>query len=710
MKKILSALLVFSLALGLTACGEKTSSNPATQTDPYDVYNDYDERSQAIYDGALGEFYQAYQLAATQTDVSQRYALMAVAEAKLLSSAVLLPMTAGGGSYTISRVAPNTAPHALWGNDSDRFRSLLVTDKPITAAHVAQMKEKWAELKGTGTYRDWAEAFLEDQGYRLQASHRLAYSSDPKTWDALATSRSADAEAIVNTYDGLYEYDCEGTLQPALAERYEVTKNADGTVSYTFYLRPGVNWVDSQGRQVAALTADDFVAGFQHMMDAAGGLEYLVEGLIVGAREYISGQSTDFSAVGVKVLDERTLVYTLVEDTPYFMTMLGYGVFAPMSRSYYQSKGGRFGTKFDDSAPSYTYGSSPDTIAYCGPYLVSNATAENTVVFTANPSYWDADDVDIRTVTWRFNDGKDALKAYQDTLSGTIDGASLNPSSVEKAKADGNFDRYAYVSASNATTYFAFYNLDRMALENFNDGGAASDKDEAQTIRSRLALRNVHFRRALSFAVDRPAYNAQISGEALKTLSLRNSLVPGNFVSLPEEVTVEIGGQSKTYPAGTHYGQILQDQLTADGLPIRVWDETADHGAGSSDGFDGWYDPDAAAAELTLAMGELGFSAEDPIYLDLPYFSGGDAQTNRAYAYKQSVERSLGGAVQIRLVPCADSNEVYYAGYYITMGYEANYDIYDLSGWGPDYGDPQTYLSTLLPGYEGYLTRMLGIF
>ena len=96
--------------------------------------------------------------------------------------------------------------------------------------------------------------------------------------------------------------------------------------------------------------------------------------------------------------------------------------------------------------------------------------------------------------------------------------------------------------------------------------------------------------------------------------------------------------------------------------------------------------------------------------LDLPYFSGGDAQTNRANAYKQSVERTLGGAVRVQLVPCADSNQVYYAGYYISAGYEANYDIYDLSGWGPDYGDPKTYLSTLLPGYEGYMTRMLGIF
>ncbi len=708
MKKIVVLLLI--AAMFLTACSRRQNGGPAPQKDPYDVYGDYDDRSQAIYDHALGDYHEAYQAAVAETDVATRYALMAVAEGKLLASAVMLPMTAGGGNYAISRVAPYTGPHALWGNDADRLHSLIVTKEPITAAHVAQMKQKWAQLKGTGEYEDWVEDFLKEQGYALQNSYRMAYSTDPKTWDALATSRAADAEAIVNTYDGLYEYDCEGTLRPALAQRHEVTQNADGTVCYTFYLRDGVKWVDSQGRAVAELTADDFVAGFQHMMDAAGGLEYLVEGLIVGAAEYITGQTTDMSKVGVKAVDDHTLTYTLTEDQPYFMTMLGYGVFAPMSRAYYQSKGGRFGTDFDDSDPSYTYGSSPDTIAYCGPYLVSNATAENTIVFTANPSYWDAEDVSLRTVTWRFNDGKDALKAYQDTLSGTIDGTGLNPSSVEKAKTDGNFDRYAYVSIPNATTYFAFYNLDRQAMSNFNDGGAASPKDVAQNMRSKLALRNVHFRRALSFAVDRAAYNAQTAGEALKAVSLRNSFIPGNFVSLPAEATITINGAQKTYPAGTYYGQILQDQLTADGLHIQVWDEKAEHGAGSSDGYDGWYDPETARQELALAKKELGPSADAPIWLDLPYFSGSDAQTNRANAYKQSVERNLGGAVRIRLVPCGDINEAYYAGYFISMGTEANYDVYDLSGWGPDYGDPQTYLSTLLPGYEGYMTRMLGIF
>lgn len=720
MRKIFALFTAAAMLLSLAGCstnaGSPTVGNMGGDyQDPYGELTNYDEKSEAIYTDALGAFYDAYEEAQEADSVAQRYALLAVAEAKLMESAVMLPLICKGGNYAISRVAPYTHPNVLWGNDEDRLHDLLVTDQPITRSDRDTMKEKWAQLKGTGTYEAWAKQYLSEMGYRLKDSHSLSYNSDPRTWDVLSTSRAADAEAIVNTYDGLYEYDCEGTLQPALAKSYTVTKNADGTVDYTFTLREGLKWVDSQGRRVADVKADDFVAGMQHMMDAMGGLEYLVEGVIVNASRYMRGDCA-MDAVGVKAVDDRTLVYTLTGDIPYFMTMLGYSVFAPMSRSYYMSQGGQFGEAFDDSAANYTYGRTPDNIAYCGPYLVTNSTAENTIVFSENPTYWNRENINLSRITWLYNNGQDALKTYTDTMSGVLDGTGLNASSVEKARTDGVFDSLAYVSQGDATTYFAFYNLNREARSNFNDSSVAvSAKSERDHQRSVAAMYNVHFRRALSFAADRASYNAQMVGEDLKYASLRNSFTPGSFVFLPEQTTVTIGDASKTYPAGTAYGQIMQDQLDADNAGIRVWDPNAEAGAGSSDGFDGWYDPQKAAAELELAVAQLEaqgirITAEDPVYVDFPYFFGSEANTNRANAYKQSVESALGGRVVVNLVGCSDSYDVYYAGYYISMGSEANYDVYDSAGWGPDYGDPQTYLNTLLPDYAGYMTMMLGIY
>ena len=729
MKKLLAMLLAVVMVISMAACGGTTPEGttaaagttagteatvPAEYTNPYaDLAEDYDALSAAIYEDVLGEFATAYEAAKAATTISERYALMAVAEAKLLETGVMLPLSSNGGNFAISRAVPNTVTSTLWGNDSYRYHNILVASDFLKAADRDTLKAKWAELKGTGTWEAEAKAWMEANGYTLVDTYTIGYSSDPKTWDVLGTSRAADSEAIVNTYDGLAEYNSENVLTPALAESWEVSE--DG-LTWTFKIRQGVKWVDSQGREVADVKADDFVAGMQHMMDAEGGLEYLVQGIIVNATEYINGDVTDFAEVGVKATDDYTVQYTLLQPTSFFDTMLGYGVFAPMSRSYYESKGGKFGADFDNTAADYTYGKTPNDIAYCGPYLVTNATEKNTIVFSANPAYWNAENITMKTITWLYNDGEDALKAYNDNKAGILSGAGLNSSALEAAKADGLFEDYAYVSATDATAFMGFVNVNRGAFANFNDPTiAVSTQDEATALRTFGAMQNAAFRRAVAFATDRKTYNAQTVGDELALTSLINSYTPGTFLTLPEEVTIDINGTPTAFAAGTYYGAIMQAQIDADGVAMKVWDPTADGGIGSSAGFDGWYSKESAQAELATAIEELAaqgleVSAENPIYLDLPYFSGSEAYANRANAYKQSVEEALGGAVIVNLVECVDSEQWYYAGYYCNLGNEGNYDIYDVSGWGPDYGDPQTYLDTFLPDYAGYMVKMIGLF
>lgn len=673
----------------------------------------YTDISKQVYDEALGEFLSYYETAKEKENVSERFALMAIAEAKLLESAVVLPSNADGAYYCISRVAPYTIDYALWGSDNYRYHQALICTEPITAADRAEMKEKWNEVRGTGTYEEWAKSFLEDKGYTLKDEYLYLYMYDPTTWDALSSCWANDCEPTVNTYDGLMEYDCEGTLQPALAVSYTVS---DDALTYTFKLREGVEWVDSQGRKVDDVTADDFVAGMQHMLDAQAGLEYLVEGVIANASGYISGEITDFSQVGVKALDEYTVEYTLEAPCTYFLTMLGYNIFAPMSRSYYESQGGRFGLEFDPAASDYTYGLDPNSIAYCGAYLVTNATEKNTIVFKANESYWNYDNINVKTITWLYNDGSDVTKSYNDMKAGNLDGCSLNASTVEMAKEEGLFDEYVYISNTTACTYMSFYNLNRAAFSNTNDTTTVvSAQTEEEAARTNAAMNNVHFRRAISYALDKGTYNAQLTGEALKNNALRNSYTPWNFVELEEDVTVDINGEATTFEAGTYYGVILQAQLDADGMPIKAYDPDADDGNGSGDGYDGWYNPEEAVKELEIAIEELAaegitIDEDNPIVLDLPYPASLENYTNRANAYKQSLEATLGGKVVVSLVKAADETEWDYAGYYTAYGYEANYDIYDLSGWIPDYGDPCSYLDTLLPDYAGYMTRCFGIY
>ncbi len=720
-KKILSLALVLVMLVGVfagcTPTDPQTDGPAAAPVDPY-AGKDHAEISDDLYEKVLGEFNDLYEAAKKASTVSEKFALMAIAEAKMLGTGVMLPSTANGGNYAISRVAPYSISSVLWGNDSDRFyTAVIVKEDPLTPAVRDEMKAKWSTFQTGAEYLAWAKEFLTGKGYTLSDTYSLGYSSDPKTWDALATSNAADSEAIVNTYDGLLEYDAKNNQVPALAESYTISE--DG-LKYTFKIREGFNWVDYQGTVIEEITADSFVAGFQHMLDAAGGLEYLVQGVVKNASQYIAGEITDFAEVGVKAIDKYTLEYTLEAPTSYFVTMLGYNVFAPMSRAFYTSKGGVFGVEAykaaSENAETYTYGSSHENIAYCGPYLVTSAVAENSIVFTANENYWNKANVQIVNLNWKFISGKNPTESYDLMCDGDFAGAGLNSESVAKAKADGNFDKFAYVSGTDATSFPVFMNLYRAQYGNFNDETVAPTTfTDLEKVRANLAMQNKNFRLALVTALDRGAYNATTVGDDLKLASLVNSYTPGNFVKLDEEVTVKINGTDKTYAAGTYYGQIMQDQLDADGIRVKVWDPQADGGIGASFGFDGWYNVEYCRENLKAAVEELKaqnveITKENPLKLEIPYYDVSDVYTNRASALEQSIEASSEGLIDIVLVPCGGEDAInwYYATYYPEAGDDMNFNMMDNSGWGPDYGDPSTYLDTMF--YGGYMLKCIGLY
>lgn len=757
MKKFLSLLLALAMVFSLAACTggntsesndpnagntDKVDNTPApggeVETDDRlaaDVYTldyfeenlraDYENASGEIYDEVLGEFYEYYQAALAELDPSTRIGLMAVAEAKLLESGAMTPYLNNAGVYSMSRIIPRSTATVSWGYDGSAYRSysnLLITDQFLLPAQRSELVAKWGELRGTGTWRDYAKQWAADNGYTLKDSYTLAYTSgyEPDTWDLLASSRTAVGANLSLTWDGLLRYDSENVQQPGLAKSYEVS--ADG-LTYTFHLRDDIKWVTYQGTEYGNVTADDFVAGLQHAADAGAGLADVVP-CIKNLPEYGSGEITDFSEVGVEAVDDYTLVYTLSEPAPWFITVVGYSALAPMSRSYYESQGGKFGEDYDTSADGYVYGTDPQHILYCGAYLVSNYTYQTTIVYTANPSYYDAANQTIKTITFLYNNGEDPLFNWDRVMDGTFTGGlSFNASALEQAQStpvpddpDGlnYFEKYAYAVTEDDTSFVNWVNMNRHNYSNFNDSTAVrSPKTVTEADRTRTALLNKNFRLAIAFANDRATVNALGYGEDMKYAALTNSYVPGSFVSTTEDITISINGSNKSFPAGTYYGEILQAQIDADGFPIKVWDPKGNDGAGSSFGFDGWYLPSEAAKYLEAAIEELAaegveVSEDNPIYLDYvysDYSTVGSAQDN---AYKQGMESVLGGKVIINLVPAGSSDNSSYAVYYNDYGYEANYDVGGQTGWGPDYGDPQTYLDTVIP--FGYMNVNMGLY
>ena len=653
----------------------------------------------SIYASVLGEYEGLLDQAKAAATDSERFVIYAQAEATLLDSAVMIPNTTQGGAYSISRIAPRTVPYVQWGNDDDKLKGLVISgDTFLTPAERNELLVLWyAAGNGNGTYDP--EAWLIAHGHTINKDYKTTFSTAPVTLDTLNTSSQSDTEILVNCTDNLVQYNNLGQMIPACAESWSVS---DDGLTYTFKIRKGATWSTSEGTVYAEVKAKDFEAGFHHMLDAQAGLEWLVDGVIVGVSEYLySGGKWD--AVGYKAVDDYTLQVTLCNPASYFITMLAYSCFAPICESFYLAHGGVFGIEEYAAAyadtNAYTYGKATDVSSqvYNGAFLLQQLNDASIIQVVKNPNYYDPESVKLDSITWIYDNGENMAQFYKDVCDGVYAGCGLTQASgtLDWAKADGNFGKYAFSSDTTSTTYFCGLNLNRGTFA-LASGACASDKTNKQKIDTQTAMLNKNFRKALAFAWDKATQNATSRGADLATTNLRNMYCPPEFVHLSEDVTMD----GKTFVAGTMYGEMVQYYLDQMGCPVIV-----------QDGVDGWYHPEEAVECLAAAKQELGSSVRWPIVIDVVYYSPSANNTAQAHAYKQSIENVLGAEnVTVNLVGATTSADFYACGYRASNGQAGNFDVFYGSGWGPDYGDPCAYLDTFRSNGAGYMTKVIGLF
>ena len=658
------------------------------------------EADEDVFNRVMGKFAYDYDGAKAIADDSERFVAYARAEATLLESGVMAITTTRGGTYSMSRIAPRTAPYVFFGNDSDKIKGHILTagaDSFIKGSERAELIELWKKAAaGEGEYDP--AAYLTGKGYTLGTEYATTFSTPNATFDSLATSMQADTEQMVNCYEGLVQYDNFGVLSPAMAESWE--SNEDLT-KWTFHIRKGAKWYNSDRRAVADVTADDFVAGFQHMLDAAGGLEWIVEGVVKGVSEYLY-EGGSFDDVGCYVDDNGDLVFELEAPESFFATRLTYSCFLPMNRAYFIAHGGEFGVdEFAEAKTgiSYEYGTSMNRVLYNGAFIPTTWDENSSLVITKNENYWDAEHVYVTKATWNYDDGSNPQALYAAARAGTYPGIGLGEASglLQQSKDDGLFDDYHFVTDTDATTYFGGLNLNRGAYVNTNDNaGCPSAQTEEAKILTHNLMQDQNFRRAIMHGWDRGTWNAISVGEDLKYNSLRNLYTQPEFVTLAKEVKVG----DLTFAQGASYGEVVQQILDADGeTNIKV-----------ADGQDGWYNPEYATQLMAKARQDNAdiWAADKKVEIDMVYLSTSVSNTATANAFKQLLETQFPNDVQINLIAAANTTEYYAAGYRAPNGAAENQDIFYGSGWGPDYGDPSTYLDTFAAG--GYMLKVLGLF
>lgn len=685
--------------LGVTACG---SPKIGPLADQYAREDD-----EAVYNEVLGEFAKAYEGVSKIKDDNERFVKYAKAEAELLNSGVFVPTTTQGGAYTITRVAPRTIPYVFFGNDSDKLKSMIMVAGDgafIKKEDRNALIDEWKAAAGDSNKKYDPAAWLQAKGYQLGTEYATTTSAAPATMDMLATSKQADTEEMVNCVEGLIQYDNFGNIYGASASKWENENNQ----KYTFTIREGAAWYTSDMNKYADVTADDFVAGFQHMLDADGGLDYLVDGIVKGVSEYLAGEA-GFDQVGVKAsADGKQVIFELVEPESFFITRLTYSCFAPINRKFFLSKGGAFGREEYKAAiatPEYTYAKTGDLTSqvYNSAFIPTTwdlTDSGGSIVLVKNDKYWDAANVKVTKASWFYDDGSNPLALYKATVKGDYPGIGLGEATglLAEAKKDGNFDKFAYVSDTNATTFFGGMNLNRGAFE--YKGAVKSSQSEKEKVLTHAAFKNAHFRRAVLYGWDRATWNSISRGEDLKATNLRNMYTQPEFVSINADV--KLG--KKTYKKGSSYGELVQQFCDDLGLKVDV-----------KDGKDGWYNKDQAVKEIKAFEKDFGknWPKDDngnkmKVVIENVYLSTSAANTASAQAFEKLIEGVLGDYVDVRLVEAKNTAEYYYSGYYAETGADLNQDIFWGSGWGPDYGDPSTYLDTFAAG--GYMTKVIGLF
>ena len=703
---VLSAVAV----LGLAACnqnnggGQGGGGNEGGDVNRPTTY--VRESDDTVYARVLGDFAEKYEGVNDIADDNLRFVKDARAEAALLASGVFVPTTTQGGSYTMSRIAPRTAPYVFFGNDSDKVKDLIITsgvDSFIKKADREELIAAWEVARGGGAAYDPA-ALLQAKGYELGTEFKDTYITAPVTLDIVNTSEQADTEPLVNLIEGLIQYNNLGEMVGASASAWEV--NDDNTI-YKFTIREGAAWYTSDKTKYADVTADDFVAGFQHMLDCAAGLEYLVEGVVKGVEEYLAGTG-EFADVGCYV-EEGTgkLVFELERSESFFLTRLAYSCFSPMNRAFYESKGGKFGDEFNPTDDGYTFGKVDNKASqlYNSAFIPIAWEASDTggsIVLEKNANYWDADNVKVTRATWVYDDGSNPVGFYNATRAGEYPGVALAASNglLDKAKEDqlngrSLFDQFAYVSDTNATTFFGGMNTNR-GLYVLPNGHVKSFQNEDNKVMTHAALDNVHFRRAILYGWDRASWNAITRGEDLKATNLRNMYTQPEFVG----ITANVEFEGKTYAQGSSYGKLVEQFLKSDfDMEINL-----------ADGQDGWFNAEKALAEIALAKEDLkGFWRDgEKVVIDIVSLGTSVNVIAQAEAFEQLIEGVLGAYVDVQIHTATTTADYYASGYRAKTGEAMNSDLCYGTGWGPDYGDPSTYLDTFTAG--GYMTKVIGLY
>lgn len=273
------------------------------------------------------------------------------------------------------------------------------------------------------------------------AQQKLVYnlSIEPKSLDPHQATGVKEAHVILNMVEGLTRTDAAGKAVPAMAERWDVSPDQK---TYTFHLRDA-RW--SNGEPVLA---EDFVYAWEHILNPATASEYAHQLFFVeGAEDYNAGKLKDFSQVGVKAVDPKTLEVKLRNPTPFFPVVAAHYTYSPVKKSWVESH------------PNWAV--TPSEYLANGAFTLADWRHNDRIVLRKNPRYYNADKVQLESIEMPMvKNSSTALQLWESGKIDLIEGDIPLPD-IPRLKRENKYKTSPYLG-----TYFAAFNN---KVKPFND-------------------------------------------------------------------------------------------------------------------------------------------------------------------------------------------------------------------------------------------------
>ena len=347
---------------------------------------------------------------------------------------------------------------------------------------------------------------------------KINLASEPAKVDPALNSSVDGACLAVNMFEGLYTYDAEGQLQPALAENTEVSE--DG-LTYTFTLRDGLKWSDGTD-----LTAKDFEYSWKRAAAPETGADY---GYMFDAIAKTEDGTLDVTASE----DGKTLTVKLVAPCAYFLDLAAFPAYLPVPQAQVEAAEG---WETNPGAWAAEAG-----FVTNGAYTMTSWKHEESIVLTKNDNYWRADEVTIPEIDLMLSADDTAIfSAYN---SGDLDFADTVPTN-EIASLMENEDFHVI---DNLGTYYAAFNVN-------------SPLFDGKTVDQAIAMR-----KAFAILIDRPYIVETVgqTGQKVATSYIPAGMADGNGGTFKEN------GASYNFPVEDgYYPEEVQDEAIDEAIAL----------------------------------------------------------------------------------------------------------------------------------------------